>query len=99
VVLVVIICVDDNDKGREELSVEIEIPLIPVVATSVSAEDVLISMEVPYECDVEDNDEYSLEIDAPSVALIVFSLVLLEIPFVVAEIDCVVDSSNCIDEV
>jgi hypothetical protein len=97
--LVVIICVDDNDNGREELFVEIEIPLIPVVATSVSAEDVLISMEVPYECDVEDNDEYSLEIDAPSVALIVFSLVLLEIPIVVAEIDCVVDSSNCIDEV
>jgi hypothetical protein len=32
-VLVVIICVDDNDNGREELSVELEILLIAVVGT------------------------------------------------------------------
>ncbi len=64
-----------------------------------SDEDVVIPMEVAYECDVDDNDEYSVEIDALSVSLIVFSLVLLEIPFIVAGINCVVDSSDCIDEV
>ncbi len=82
---VVIICVDDNDNGREELSVEMEIPLIVVVA---------ISMEVVDECDVDDNDGYSLEIDPLSVMLIVFSLAVLEIPDVVREIDCAVDSSD-----
>jgi hypothetical protein len=76
-----------------------EIPLIGVVATSVTNEDVVISMEVAFECDVDNNDEYSFAIDALSVTLIVFSPVLLEIAFVVAEINCVVDSSDCIDEV
>jgi hypothetical protein len=37
--------------------------LIAVVGTSVSDEDVVISMEVAYECDVDDNDGYLLEID------------------------------------
>jgi hypothetical protein len=40
-----------------------------------------------------------LEIDALSLALIVFSLVLLEIPVVVAETNWFVDSSDSIDEV
>jgi hypothetical protein len=61
--------------------------LIVVVATPVSDEDVVLSIEVAYECDVDDNDEYSVEIDTLSVSLIVFSLVLLEIAFVVAEIN------------
>jgi hypothetical protein len=65
----------------------------------VSDEDVVIPMEVGYECDVDNNDEYSVEMDALSVTFIVFSPVLLEIAFVVAEINCVVDSSDCIDEV
>jgi hypothetical protein len=65
----------------------------------VSDEDVVISIEVAYECDVDDDDRYSLEVDAISVALIVFSLVLLEIAFVVVEINCVVDSSVSTDEV
>jgi hypothetical protein len=99
VVLVVTICVDDNDNGREELSREMEIPLIVVVATSLSDEDVVISMEVAYECDVDDNDGYPLEIDALSVTLIVLSLVVLEIPDVVVEIDCVVGSSDSTGEV
>jgi hypothetical protein len=86
VVALAIICVD-NGGGRDELSVELEIILIAVVVTCVSDEEVVISIEVAYECDVDDNDEYSLEIDALSVSLIVFSLVLLEIPFVVAEIN------------
>jgi hypothetical protein len=86
VVALPIICVADAG-GRDELSAELEILLIAVVATSVSDEDVVISMEVAYECDVEDKDEYSLDIDAPSVALIVLSLALFEIPFVVAEIN------------
>jgi hypothetical protein len=73
--------------------------LIAVVASSVTDEDVLISIEVAYECDVDDNDEYSVETGTLSVPLIVFSPVLLEIAFVVAEINCVVDSSDCIDEV
>ncbi len=98
-VLVVIICVDDNDNGREELSVELEILLIAVVATWVKDEVVLISMEVVDECDVDDNDGYSLEIDTLSVPLAVFSLVLLEIAFVIAEINWAVDSSDSIDEV
>ncbi len=85
-VALAIICVD-NGGGRDELSVELEIILIAVVVTCVSDEEVVISIEVAYECDVDDNDEYSLEIDALSVSLIVFSLVLLEIPFVVAEIN------------
>ncbi len=98
-VLVVIICVDDNDNGREELSVELEILLIAVVGTWVRDEVVLISMEVVDECDVDDNDGYSLEIDTLSVPLAVFPLVLLEIAFVIAEINCAVDSSDSIDEV
>ncbi len=64
-----------------------------------SDEDVVIPMEVGYECDVDNNDEYSVEMDALSVTFIVFSPVLLEIAFVVAEINCVVDNSDCIDEV
>jgi hypothetical protein len=56
-------------------------------------------MEVVDECDVDDNDGYSLEIDTLSVPLAVFSLVLLEIAFVIAEINWAVDSSDSIDEV
>jgi hypothetical protein len=101
VVALGIICVnDDDDVGTEELSVELEILLIVVVATSIGDEDVVISMEVAYECGLDDDDRYSLEIDALSLALIVFSLVLLEIAFVVVvEINCVVDSSVSTDEV
>ncbi len=81
-----IICVNDgDDDGTEELSVELEILLIVVVATSIGDEDVVISMEVAYECGLDDDDRYSLEIDALSLALIVFSLVLLETPVVVTE--------------
>ncbi len=98
VVALAIICVDDAG-GRDEVSVVLEIILIAVVASSVTDEDVVISIEVAYECDVDDNDEYSVETDILSVPLIVFSPVLLEIAFVVAEINCVVDSSDCIDEV
>jgi hypothetical protein len=58
VVALAIISVDDD--GREELSVELEILLIAVVGTWVSDEDVVISMEVAYECDVDDGDRYSL---------------------------------------
>jgi hypothetical protein len=97
VLALAIICVDDD--GKEELSVELEILLITVVSTSVVDEDVAISMEVAYECDVDDDDRYSLEIDALSLALIVFSLVLLEIPVVVTGTNWFVDSSDSIDEV
>ncbi len=55
-------------------------------------------VEVISECDVDDNDEYSLESDVFSIVLIVFSLVLLEISFVAA-INCDVDNSVSIDEV
>jgi hypothetical protein len=41
-------------------------------------------MEVAFKCVVDDDDRYSLEIDVLSLALIVFSLVLVEIPVVVA---------------
>jgi hypothetical protein len=73
--------------------------LITVVATSGTDDDVVISMEVANVSDVDNNDEYSFEIDTLSVALIVFSLVLLEIAFVVVEINSVVDSSDSTDEV
>jgi hypothetical protein len=61
VVSLAIICIDD---GTDELSVELDILLIVVAASSVSDEGVVISMEVAYERDVDDNDEYSLEFDA-----------------------------------
>ncbi len=70
-VWVVVICVDDND----ELSIEVETPLIIVVANSVSGED------------------------AYSRVRNVVSLLVLEIPLVVVEINGVVDSSDSIDEV
>jgi hypothetical protein len=59
VVALASICVTDDD-GTDELSVELEILLIAVVGTWVSDEDVVISMEVAYECDVDDGDRYSL---------------------------------------
>ncbi len=86
VVSLAIICVDD-DNGREKLSIELEILLLAVEATSVGDEDVVLSMDVANDCDIDDDDRYSLEIEALSLTLIVFSLVLLEIPFVVAEIN------------
>ncbi len=98
VVALGVICVDDAG-GTEELSVEREVRLTVVVASPVTDEDVVISIEVAYECDVDNNDEYSFDIDALSVTLIVFSPILLEIAFVVAEINWVVDSSDWIDEV
>jgi hypothetical protein len=98
VVALPIICVDDAG-GRDELSVELEILLIAVAATSAADGDVVISMEVAYVSDVDDNDEYSLDIDAPLAALIVLSLAVLEIPFVIAERNSLVDSSDSIDEV
>ncbi len=56
-------------------------------------------MEVIWEFDLDDNDEYSLDIDAPSLALIVFPVLVLRIPFVAAEINWVVDSSDSLDKV
>ncbi len=85
------ICVIDDD-GTDELSVELEILLIAVVGTSVSDEDVVISMEVPYERDAGDNDEYSLDAN-------VFSLLVLEVPDDIVEINGRVDSSDSIDVV
>ncbi len=70
-VWVVIICVDGDDNGREELSVELNIIVIVVVA---------------YECDIVDDDKYSLAFDVASVAPNVFSLLLLEITDVVVGI-------------
>jgi hypothetical protein len=66
--------------------------LIAVVGTSVSDEDVVISMEVPYERDAGDNDEYSLDAN-------VFSLLVLEVPDDIVEINGRVDSSDSIDVV
>ncbi len=70
--LVVVVCVDDND-GKDELSIELETPLIVVVADSVRGEDV------------------------PAMVIDVFSLV--KIPFLVVEINWVVDSSDSMEEV
>jgi hypothetical protein len=98
VVALAIICIEDDD-ATDELSVELEILLIAVVGTPVSDEDIVVSMEVAYECDVDDDDKYSLEIDVLPVALIVFSLAVLEIAFAVVEVNCVVDNSDLTDKV
>ncbi len=71
---VVVICVDDTN-GKDELSIEIETPLIVVLTNSVSGEDV------------------------SSMVGNVVSLLVLEIPFVVVEINWLVDRSDSIDEV
>ncbi len=97
-VLVVVICIDDND-GKDELSIELETPLIFVVTNSVSGEDIAVTMEVAYECAIVDNDKYSTAFDVSSTVRNVVSLLLLEIPLVVVEINGVVDSSDSIDEV
>ncbi len=70
-VWVVVICVDDND----ELSIELETPLIVVLTNSGSGEDV------------------------SSMVGNAVSLLVLEIPFVVVELNWVVDRSDSIDEV
>jgi hypothetical protein len=80
VVWVVIICVDGDGNGREELSVELNILVIVVVATSLNDED------VAYECDIVDDEKYSVAFDVASVAPNVFSLPVLEITDVVVEI-------------
>jgi hypothetical protein len=82
-VWVVVICVDDND----ELSVELETPLIVVVTNSVSGEDVVVSIEVAYECAIVDNDIYSPALDVYSKVRNVVSLLVLEILFVFVEIN------------
>ncbi len=91
VLALAIVCVDDDD-GTDELSVELEVLLIAVVGTPVSDDDVLISMEVACVSDVDDNDEYSLDAN-------VFSLLVLEIPDDIVEINGLVDSSDSIDVV
>jgi hypothetical protein len=58
-VWVVVICVNDND----ELSIELETPLICVVTNSVSGEDVAVKMDVADECAIVDNDKYSPVLD------------------------------------
>jgi hypothetical protein len=70
-VWVVVICVDNND----ELSIELETPLIVVLTNSGSGEDV------------------------SSMVGNAVSLLVLEIPFVVVELNWVVDRSDSIDEV
>jgi hypothetical protein len=94
-VWVVVICVDNND----ELSIELETPLIVVVTNSGSGEDVAVSTKVAYECIIVDNDKYSPVLDVSSMVPNVVSLLVLEIPFVVVEINWAVDRSDSIDEV
>jgi hypothetical protein len=48
---------------------------------------------------VEDNDKYSPVLDVSSIVRNVVSLLVLEIPFVVVEINSVLVSSDSIDEV
>jgi len=45
--------------------------------------DAAVSVEVVYEFDVDDNDEYSKEVDVSSMVLSVFTIVELETSFVV----------------
>ena len=66
--------------------------MIVAVPTSVSNEDVAVSIEVACDCDVDADDKYSLDCG-------VFSPLVLETPFVAAEITSVVDNSSSTDEV
>ena len=50
-----------------------------------SNEDVKVAIEVIYDCDVEDNDEYSFEFDVFSIVLGMFVPVVLEIPTFVSD--------------
>ena len=83
-VLVLVTSVDDG--WREELSVELAILLIIVVAISASDGNALTSMDVVSDFDIDDNVEYSLATD---VSLI----------FVIEILFTVVDSSDCVDEI
>ena len=55
-----------------------------------SNEDVKVAIEVIYDCDVEDNDEYSFEFDVFSIVLGMFVPVVLEIPTFVSDTNWVV---------
>jgi hypothetical protein len=86
VVSLAIICVDDTGD-RDEVSVVLDILFIAVVATSVGDEGPVTTMEVAYECDVDDNGGCSLETNVSLIVAKVFSPVLLEIPDVAVEIN------------
>ncbi len=56
-------------------------------------------MGVAYECAIVDNDKDSPVLDVSSMVRNVVSLLVLEIPLVVAEMNWVVDSSGSTDEI
>ena len=66
--------------------------MLVVVAPSVNNDDVAVSIEVAYDCDVDDEDKYSLDCAE-------FSPLALETPFVVVEMNSVVGSSDSTDDV
>ena len=59
VLTVVIVWIDD---GIDELSIELDALVIVVVITSVSNEDVAVSIEVANGCDVDDNSAATDEV-------------------------------------
>ncbi len=86
-VLVVVICVVDDNDGKDELFIELETPLIVAVTNPVSGEDVPVLIEVGYECAIVENDTYSPVLDVSSMLPNVVSLLGLKIPFFVVEIN------------
>jgi hypothetical protein len=99
---------EDVDGYIEVLTVVIgwtdDVSTIDVIIVELWSEiddDELVSVVIICVDDDTSREELSveLEIEALSVTLIVFSLVLLEIPDVVVEINCAVDSSDSTDEV
>ncbi len=64
-----------------------------------SIEDVVVSLEVTSEYNVDDNDEYAFEFVVPSDVSSKFLPVVPEIPVLVWSGNSLVDSSDSIDEI
>jgi len=78
-VSILVMCFDDD--GTVEVSVELETLLIVVVSISLVNEDLVVSVEVSYECDIVD-DEYGTEVASYSIVLSLFPVVELEVSYV-----------------
>ncbi len=79
---IVEIGIDDDDT--DEVSVELKTLFIFVVSISIINEDVIVSIEVSYECDIvdDDDDEYGTEVVSYRIVLSLFPMVELEVSYV-----------------
>jgi hypothetical protein len=82
-VFIVEIGIDDDDT--DEVSVELKtLFIVVVVSISIINEDVIVSIEVSYECDIvdDDDDEYGTEVVSYRIVLSWFPVVELEVSYV-----------------